>query len=72
MVLSSAGKHPADHWPMEPRDIEFFRNLLNAELTSFAPKPGKTVESMDEDANFPDPMRQSNDGIRPKFDTAYS
>jgi DnaK suppressor protein len=40
---------------MDPRDIEFFRNLLKGRVDELRSEAGKTVEGMDEDANFPDP-----------------
>ena len=40
---------------MDQKEIEFFRNLLNGRLDELRSEAGKTVEGMDEDANFPDP-----------------
>jgi DnaK suppressor protein len=40
---------------MNQKDIEFFRNLLNQRINELRSEAGKTVEDMDEDANFPDP-----------------
>jgi DnaK suppressor protein len=40
---------------MEQKDIEFFRHLLNQRVKELRCEAGRTVESMDEDENFPDP-----------------
>jgi DnaK suppressor protein len=40
---------------MDQKEIEFFRNLLNERVGELRSEAGKTVEGMDEDANFPDP-----------------
>ena len=40
---------------MNRSDVEYFRGLLNQRLSELRFEAGKTVENMDEDANFPDP-----------------
>ena len=40
---------------MKKNDIEFFRSFLNQRISELRSEAGKTVETMDEDANFPDP-----------------
>ena len=40
---------------MEQEDVEFFRNLLNQRIKELRSEAGKTMESMDGEANFPDP-----------------
>jgi RNA polymerase-binding transcription factor len=41
--------------PMDQKDIEFFRTLLNQRVNELRTEAGKTVDDMDEDENFPDP-----------------
>jgi DnaK suppressor protein len=40
---------------MNQKDIAFFRSLLNERLEELRSEAGKTVEGMDQEANFPDP-----------------
>ena len=40
---------------MKKTDIEFFRNFLNQRIAELRTEAGKTVETMDDDENFPDP-----------------
>jgi len=40
---------------MNQKDIAFFRGLLNERLEELRSEAGKTVEGMDQAANFPDP-----------------
>lgn len=40
---------------MKKKDIELFRNLLNQRIEELRSEAGKTVETMDDDENFPDP-----------------
>jgi DnaK suppressor protein len=37
------------------KDIEMFRRLLNERIDELRSEAGKTVETMDDDENFPDP-----------------
>lgn len=45
---------------MDKKDIEFFRSLLNQRIDELRSEAGKTVESMDEDENFPDPTDRAS------------
>lgn len=40
---------------MKKKDLEFFRNFLNQRIAELRSEAGKTVETMDDDENFPDP-----------------
>ena len=40
---------------MKKKDIELFRTLLNQRIEELRSEAGKTVETMDDDENFPDP-----------------
>jgi RNA polymerase-binding transcription factor DksA len=40
---------------MNQKEIEFFRNLLNQRIDELRSEAEKTLEGMDEDANYPDP-----------------
>jgi DnaK suppressor protein len=40
---------------MDQKHVDFFRKLLNERVQDLRSEAGKTVEGMDEDANFPDP-----------------
>lgn len=40
---------------MNKKDIEMFRRLLNERIDELRSEAGKTVETMDDDENFPDP-----------------
>jgi DnaK suppressor protein len=40
---------------VKKKDIEFFRNFLNQRIAELRTDAGKTVETMDDDENFPDP-----------------
>lgn len=40
---------------MKTKDTEYFRNLLNQKIAELRSEAGKTVETMDDDVNFPDP-----------------
>jgi len=37
------------------KDVELFRHLLNNRIDELRSEAGKTVETMDDDVNFPDP-----------------
>jgi DnaK suppressor protein len=45
---------------VDKKDIEFFRSLLNQRIDELRSEAGKTVESMDEDENFPDPTDRAS------------
>jgi DnaK suppressor protein len=45
---------------MNPQDLEYFRNLLNQRIAELRLEAGKTVETMDEDENFPDPTDRAS------------
>jgi DnaK suppressor protein len=50
----------ARHWPgrglfVKKKDVEFFRSFLNQRIAELRSEAGKTVETMDDDENFPDP-----------------
>ena len=40
---------------MNKKDTELFRRLLNERIDELRSEAGKTVETMDDDENFPDP-----------------
>ena len=40
---------------MNKKDVELFRHLLNNRIDELRSEAGKTVETMDDDVNFPDP-----------------
>lgn len=40
---------------MKKKEIEFFRSFLNQRIAELRSEAGKTVETMDDDENFPDP-----------------
>ena len=40
---------------MKTKDTEYFRNLLNQKIAELRSEAGKTIETMDDDVNFPDP-----------------
>jgi len=40
---------------VKTKDTEYFRNLLNQKIAELRSEAGKTVETMDDDVNFPDP-----------------
>jgi DnaK suppressor protein len=42
------------------KDTEFFRKLLTQRINELRLEAGKTVENMDEDANFPDPTDRAS------------
>lgn len=45
---------------MKKKDIEFFRTLLNQRMDELRSEAGKTVETMDDDENFPDPSDRAS------------
>jgi DnaK suppressor protein len=45
---------------MEPKDIAYFRNLLNQRIAELRVEAGKTVDNMDEEGNFPDPTDRAS------------
>lgn len=45
---------------MNPKDIDYFRNLLNQRIAELRLEAGKTVETMDEEGNFPDPTDRAS------------
>ena len=45
---------------MNSKDTEYFRNLLNQRIAELRLEAGKTVETMDEDENFPDPTDRAS------------
>jgi DnaK suppressor protein len=45
---------------MNSQDLEYFRNLLNQRIAELRLEAGKTVETMDEDENFPDPTDRAS------------
>jgi DnaK suppressor protein len=56
LLMLSFGTNATGAKPsMEQKDVEFFRNLLSQRVKELRSEAGKTVESMDEDENFPDP-----------------
>jgi DnaK suppressor protein len=46
--------------PVKKKDIEFFRTLLNQRMDELRSEAGKTVETMDDDENFPDPSDRAS------------
>ena len=40
---------------MKKKDVDFFRSFLNQRISDLRSEAGKTVETMDDDVNFPDP-----------------
>jgi len=40
---------------VKTKDTEYFRNLLNQKIAELRSEAGKTIETMDDDVNFPDP-----------------
>jgi DnaK suppressor protein len=45
---------------VNPKDIDYFRNLLNQRIAELRLEAGKTVETMDEEGNFPDPTDRAS------------
>jgi DnaK suppressor protein len=45
---------------VNPKDLEFFRGLLNQRMNELRLEAGRTVENMDEDENFPDPTDRAS------------
>lgn len=45
---------------MNPKDVDYFRNLLKQRIAELRFEAGKTVETMDEDGNFPDPTDRAS------------
>lgn len=45
---------------MDRKDTDYFRNLLNQRIAELRLEAGKTVDTMDEDANFPDPTDRAS------------
>ena len=45
---------------MNQNEIEYFRNLLTQRIEELRVEAGKTVETMDEDENFPDPTDRAS------------
>jgi DnaK suppressor protein len=45
---------------VNPKDVEYFRNLLNQRIQELRSEAGKTVDDMDEDENFPDPSDRAS------------
>ena len=50
----------AESIPVNTKDIEFFRTLLNQRVLELRAEAGKTVEDMDEHGNFPDPTDRAS------------
>lgn len=46
--------------PLNKKEVEFFRDLLNQRMQELRSEAGKTVEDMDEDENFPDPSDRAS------------
>ena len=46
--------------PLNKKEVEFFRELLNQRIQELRSEAGKTVEDMDEDENFPDPSDRAS------------
>jgi DnaK suppressor protein len=46
--------------PLNKKEVEFFRDLLNQRIQELRSEAGKTVEDMDEDENFPDPSDRAS------------
>ena len=45
---------------MDPKHTEYFRSLLNQRMSELRLEAGKTVDNMDENANFPDPTDRAS------------
>lgn len=45
---------------MKKKDVEQFRSLLNQRIDELRSEAGKTVETMDDDENFPDPSDRAS------------
>ena len=45
---------------METKDREFFRKFLNERIDELRAEAGKTVDTMDEEENFPDPSDRAS------------
>ena len=45
---------------MNQRELTFFRRLLKRRMQEILSEAGKTVETMDEDENFPDPADRAS------------
>ncbi|HEV8343789.1 MAG TPA: RNA polymerase-binding protein DksA [Candidatus Binatia bacterium] len=45
---------------MNQRELNFFRRLLKRRMQEILSEAGKTVETMDEDENFPDPTDRAS------------
>lgn len=45
---------------MNAKDTEYFRQLLNQRVDELRLEAGKTVETMDEEENFPDPSDRAS------------
>ncbi|MGH7816867.1 MAG: RNA polymerase-binding protein DksA, partial [Candidatus Binatia bacterium] len=45
---------------MKKKDVEFFKSFLNQRITELRSEAGKTVETMDDDENFPDPSDRAS------------
>jgi DnaK suppressor protein len=46
--------------PLNKKEVDFFRDLLNQRMQELRSEAGKTVEDMDEDENFPDPSDRAS------------
>jgi DnaK suppressor protein len=51
---------PEAQSPLNKKEVEFFRDLLNQRMQELRSEAGKTVEDMDEDENFPDPSDRAS------------
>ncbi len=49
-----------NRWRLKPKDIEYFRRLLNQRVAELRLEAGRTVENMDQDGNFPDPTDRAS------------
>lgn len=45
---------------MNSKEVNFFRRLLGRRMQEILSEAGKTVETMDEDENFPDPTDRAS------------
>ncbi len=45
---------------MNQREVNFFRRLLKRRMQEIISEAGKTVETMDDDENFPDPTDRAS------------
>jgi len=45
---------------VKPKDVDYFRKLLNQRIAELRLEAGKTVENMDEEGNFPDPTDRAS------------